>query len=116
MIEFRNVTKIYPNGTIGLSNVNVKINDGEFVVIVGLSGAVKSMFLRCINRLHDISEGEILIGGKSITLAKGKELRKIRRNIGMIFQNFNLVTRSSVLKNVLSGRVGYHSTVRTLLG
>jgi phosphonate transport system ATP-binding protein len=116
MIEFQNVTKIYPNGTVGLKNISVKINEGEFVVIVGLSGAGKSTFLRCINRLHDVSEGEIFINGKSITSAKGKELRQFRRNIGMIFQNFNLVTRSTVLRNVLSGRVGYHSTIRTLLG
>jgi phosphonate transport system ATP-binding protein len=116
MIEFKNVTKVYPNGTVGLKNVSVKINEGEFIVIVGLSGAGKSTFLRCVNRLHDISEGDIIVNGKSITSAKGKELRHIRRNIGMVFQNFNLVTRSSVLRNVLSGRVGYHSTVRTLLG
>ncbi|ERI92562.1 phosphonate ABC transporter, ATP-binding protein [Clostridiales bacterium oral taxon 876 str. F0540] len=116
MIEFKNVTKVYPNGTVGLKNVNVKINNGEFIVIVGLSGAGKSTFLRCINRLHDITEGEILIDGKSITAAKGKELREFRRNIGMIFQNYNLVTRSTVLMNVLSGRVGYHSTIRTLFG
>lgn len=116
MIEFKHVTKVYRNGTIGLKDVNVKINGGEFVVIVGLSGAGKSTFLRSINRLHEISKGEILIDGKSITNAKGKELRNFRRNIGMIFQSFNLVTRSTVLKNVLSGRVGYHSTMATLLG
>ena len=69
-----------------------------------------------MNRLHDISEGEIVIDGKSITAAKGKESRRIRRDIGMIFQNFNLVKRSSVLRNVLAGRVGYHSTLLTLLG
>lgn len=69
-----------------------------------------------MNRLHDITEGEIVIDGKSITAAKGKELRRIRRDIGMIFQSFNLVKRSSVLRNVLAGRVGYHSTLLTLLG
>ncbi|MDF2590959.1 MAG: phnC [Clostridia bacterium] len=116
MIEFKNVTKVYPNGTVGLKNVSVKINEGEFIVIVGLSGAGKSTFLRCINRLHDISEGDITVNGKSVTSAKGKDLRHIRRSIGMVFQNFNLVTRSSVLRNVLSGRVGYHSTIRTLIG
>ncbi|MGE8204886.1 phosphonate ABC transporter ATP-binding protein [Heyndrickxia sp. NPDC080065] len=116
MIEFKNVSKVYPNGTKGLKNVNLTINKGDFVVIVGLSGAGKSTLLRSINRLHEITEGEILIDGKSITAAKGKSLRHIRRDIGMIFQNFNLVKRSSVLRNVLSGRVAYHSTVRTLLG
>ncbi len=116
MIEFKGVTKVYPNGTVALKDINVKIDKGEFVVIVGLSGAGKSTFLRSINRLHEISKGEILIDGKSITKAKGKELRNFRRNIGMIFQSFNLVNRSTVLNNVLAGRVGYHSTLRTLLG
>ncbi|MTT30887.1 phosphonate ABC transporter ATP-binding protein [Terrilactibacillus sp. BCM23-1] len=116
MIEFKDVLKIYPNGTKGLNNVNIKINKGEFVVIVGLSGAGKSTMLRSINRLHEITSGEIIIDGKSITKARGKALLRCRRDIGMIFQNFNLVKRSTVLRNVLSGRVGYHSTIRTLLG
>lgn len=109
MIQLKNVTKVYPNGTRGLNNINLEINKGEFVVVVGLSGAGKSTLLRSINRLQDISEGDILIDGQSITHAKGKALRNIRRDIGMIFQNFNLVKRSSVLRNVLTGKVGYYS-------
>ncbi|MFA2692543.1 phosphonate ABC transporter ATP-binding protein [Bacillus mycoides] len=116
MIEFRNVSKVYPNGTKGLNNINLKIQKGEFVVMVGLSGAGKSTLLRSVNRLHEITEGEIIIEGESITAAKGKGLRRMRRDIGMIFQSFNLVKRSTVLKNVLAGRVGYHSTLRTTLG
>ncbi|HDR7793553.1 TPA: phosphonate ABC transporter ATP-binding protein [Bacillus luti] len=116
MIEFRNVSKVYPNGTKGLNNINLKIQKGEFVVMVGLSGAGKSTLLRSVNRLHEITEGEIMIEGESITSAKGKELRRMRRDIGMIFQSFNLVKRSTVLKNVLAGRVGYHSTLRTTFG
>ncbi|WP_077623560.1 phosphonate ABC transporter ATP-binding protein [Sediminibacillus massiliensis] len=116
MIEFNNVSKVYPNGTQGLKDINLTIEKGEFVVIVGLSGAGKSTLLRSINRLHEITSGEINIDGQSITSAKGKDLRHIRRDIGMIFQSFNLVKRSTVLKNVLSGRVGYHSTLRTVLG
>lgn len=116
MIEFRNVSKVYPNGTKGLNNINLKIQKGEFVVMVGLSGAGKSTLLRSVNRLHEITEGEIIIEGESITAAKGKELRRMRRDIGMIFQSFNLVKRSIVLKNVLAGRIGYHSTLRTTLG
>ncbi|CAM4366933.1 phosphonate transport system ATP-binding protein [Paenibacillus endophyticus] len=116
MIELHNVTKLYPNGTKGLNHIDLSIYEGEFVVIVGLSGAGKSTLLRSINRLHDISEGDILINGQSITKAHGKQLRLIRRSIGMIFQSFNLVKRSSVLRNVLAGRVGYHSTLRTWIG
>ena len=116
MIEFRNVSKVYPNGTKGLNNINLKIQKDEFVVMVGLSGAGKSTLLRSVNRLHEITEGEIIIEGESITAAKGKELRRMRRDIGMIFQSFNLVKRSRVLKNVLAGRIGYHSTLRTTLG
>ncbi|SFA94113.1 phosphonate transport system ATP-binding protein [Lentibacillus halodurans] len=116
MIEFKNVSKVYPNGTRGLKNVDLRIDDGEFVVVVGLSGAGKSTFLRSINRLHEVTEGEILINDQSITAASGSDLYRIRRDIGMIFQNFNLVRRSSVMRNVLSGRVGYHSTLRMILG
>ncbi|SDB98953.1 phosphonate transport system ATP-binding protein [Paenibacillus sp. UNCCL117] len=116
MIEFKQVSKVYPNGTVGLNKLNLTIHKGEFVVIVGLSGAGKSTMLRSINRLHEITDGQIFIDGRSITAASGAELRRMRRDIGMIFQSFNLVKRSTVLRNVLSGRVGYHSTLRTLLG
>ena len=113
MIQLKDVKKVYPNGTVGLKDINLTINKGEFVVIVGLSGAGKSTLLRSINRLQDISAGDIQIDGKSITKAKGKNLRMIRRDIGMIFQNFNLVKRSSVLRNVLTGRVAYYPTWKT---
>lgn len=113
MIQLKDVTKVYDNGTVGLKDINLEIDKGEFVVVVGLSGAGKSTLLRSINRLQDISEGDILIDGKSITKAKGKDLRLIRRDIGMIFQSFNLVKRSSVLRNVLTGRVAYYPTWKT---
>lgn len=113
MIQLKNVSKIYDNGTVGLKDINLNIDKGEFIVVVGLSGAGKSTLLRSINRLQDVSEGDIIIDGKSITSAKGKDLRKIRRDIGMIFQSFNLVKRSSVLRNVLTGRVGYYPTWKT---
>lgn len=113
MIQLKNVSKIYNNGTVGLKDINLNIDKGEFVVVVGLSGAGKSTLLRSINRLQDVSEGDIRIDGKSITSAKGKDLREIRRDIGMIFQSFNLVKRSSVLRNVLTGRVGYYPTWKT---
>ena len=116
IISFKNVTKKYPNGVLGLNNLNIDIKKGEFVIVVGLSGAGKSTMLRSINRLHEISEGDILIDNKSITKAKGKQLRLIRRDIGMIFQSFNLVKRSTVLRNVLTGRVAYHPVWKMILG
>ncbi|TDL94209.1 phosphonate ABC transporter ATP-binding protein [Macrococcus brunensis] len=115
-IVFTDVNKVYPNGHVGLDNVNLEIKQGEFIVIVGLSGAGKSTLLRSINRLHEISSGDISIDGESITRAKGNKLLMMRRNIGMIFQSFNLVKRSSVIRNVLSGRVGYHPTWKMVLG
>lgn len=116
MITFNNVSKVYGNGVKGLENINLKINDGEFVSIIGLSGAGKSTLLRSINRLIDITEGDILIDDTSITKANKKELRLIRRHIGMISQQFNLVKRSTVQKNVLSGRLGYYSTFKSVFG
>lgn len=116
MINFDHVSKTYENGVKGLIDVNLTINDGDFVSIIGLSGAGKSTLLRAINRLNEITEGEIKIGGKSLTKANKKELRKIRREIGMISQQFNLVKRSTVQKNVLSGRLGYYSTLKSVLG
>lgn len=114
MIEIKHVVKVYPNGFKALSDVNLTIQDGEFVSIIGLSGAGKSTLIRCINRMHDISGGEILIDGVDISSLKGKKLRSARKDIGMIFQSFNLVKRSTVFKNVLAGRVGYHNTFETL--
>lgn len=116
MITFEHVSKVYENGTRGLDDISVGIPDGDFVSIIGLSGAGKSTFLRSINRLIDISEGEIIVDGKSVTRARKKELRAIRRKIGMISQSFNLVKRSSVQRNVLSGRLGYYSTLKSVLG
>lgn len=116
VIEFDGVSKTYSNGVVGLKDIDLKIMPGEFVVVVGLSGAGKSTLMRAVNRLHDISAGDIKIDGESITQAKGKQLLHIRRKIGMIFQNFNLVGRATVLKNVLTGRVGYYPTWKMVLG
>lgn len=101
MIEFIDVQKTYPNGTKALSNINLKIDQGEFVAVIGLSGAGKSTLIRCINRMHDITEGQLIVDGVNVSKLKGKEVRKYRRRIGMIFQSFNLVTRITVIKNVL---------------
>ena len=105
MIEFKDVSKIYPNCVKGLDNINLKIDQGEFVAIIGLSGAGKSTLIRTINRMIDITSGKLTVNGKEVNNLKGKELRKFRRKIGMIFQSFNLVTRTSVIKNVLTAKV-----------
>ena len=116
MLRIENVTKIYPNGTKALDKVSFEVQDGDFLVVIGLSGSGKSTLLRCINRLIDPTEGKISWDDTDITTASQAELRHIRRNIGMVFQQFNLVKRSSVLVNVLSGRLGYANTWLSLLG
>ncbi|MFP4393817.1 MAG: phosphonate ABC transporter ATP-binding protein [Anaerolineales bacterium] len=107
MLEVKNLTKIYDDGTVALRNVSFTVNEGDFLVIIGLSGSGKSTLLRCINRLVEPTEGQILWKGKDITQANQTELRHFRRRIGMVFQQFNLVKRSKVITNVLSGRLGY---------
>ena len=97
-----------------MSDVNLKINDGDFPCIIGLSGAGKATLIRTINKMHDIQHGQLFVNGIDISKVSGKKLRTLRKNIGMIFQSFNLVKRSSVYKNVLSGRVGYHNTFDNL--
>ncbi|MFU8826991.1 MAG: phosphonate ABC transporter ATP-binding protein [Brevefilum sp.] len=115
MLEIRNLTKIYEDGTLAVDNVSFTVPDGEFLIVIGLSGSGKSTLLRCINRLIDPTDGEILWNGVDLAKLEGDELRKARRRIGMIFQHFNLVSRSSVLINVLAGRLGYARTWPTLL-
>ena len=115
MLEIKNLTKVYDDGTVALKNVSFKVEDGEFLIIIGLSGSGKSTLLRCINRLIDPTEGDILWDGVNLAKLEGEELRAARRKIGMIFQHFNLVKRSSVLTNVLSGRLGYSPTMQSLL-
>jgi len=107
MLVVENLTKVYPDGTRAVQDVSFKVEDGEFLIIIGLSGSGKSTLLRCINRLVDPTEGNIIWNDKDVTSADGSELRLIRREIGMIFQHFNLVKRLSVEQNVLSGRLGY---------
>jgi phosphonate transport system ATP-binding protein len=107
MLKIENLTKIYDNGFKALDNINLEIPDGQFVSIIGLSGSGKSTLLRCINRLIEPTEGRIIWNGVDVTAASDDEVRQIRRRIGMIFQQFNLVKRSKVITNVLSGRLGY---------
>ena len=116
MIKFENVSVTYPGGVEALKDLNLEIKDGDFIIIVGLSGAGKSTLLRTVNNLVKTSTGSVYLEGKNVTSAKKKELKKIRSQIGMIFQTFNLVNRSTVLKNVLTGRLSNISTIRSILG
>jgi len=116
MLRIEHLSKTYPNGTQALNDVTFDVQDGEFMVVIGLSGSGKSTLLRCINRLIDPTEGKIYWNDTDITAANSTELLNIRRNIGMVFQQFNLVKRSSVLTNVLTGRLGYANPWLSLLG
>lgn len=116
MIKFDNVSKVYPNGMKALTDISVEIEQGEFIAIIGLSGSGKSTFIRCINRMHDIQSGSLTVNNVDISTLKGKEVRAFRRNIGMIFQSFNLVKRISVLSNVLTAFVPELPAWRKFLG
>ena len=116
MILFRHVDKVYPNGTKGLVDVNLTIDQGEFVAIIGLSGAGKSTLIRTINRMIDVTGGQLIVDGIDVMSLKGREMRRFRRKIGMIFQSYNLVTRSTAIKNVLTSMVPDMSFIRVLLG
>jgi phosphonate transport system ATP-binding protein len=114
ILQLKEITKTYPKGTRALRGISLDIQRGEFVVLIGLSGSGKSTLLRCINRLVEPSTGSVIFDGVDVTKARGSELRGIRRRIGMIFQQFNLVKRSSVFSNVLAGRLGSRALWRTL--
>ena len=116
MIKFENVSVTYPGGVEALKNLDLEINEGDFIIIVGLSGAGKSTLLRTINNLVKPTNGTVFLEGKDVTNAKKRDLKNIRSQIGMIFQTFNLVNRSTVLKNVLTGRLSTVSTFRSIFG
>lgn len=116
MIEFKNVDKIYPGGFKALTDINLTIDDGEFIAIIGRSGAGKSTLIRTINKMHDINSGTLTVDGVNVPDLKGKELRNFRRKIGMIFQQFNLVDRTTVIKNVLTAFVPELNAIKSIFG
>lgn len=107
MLKVEHLTKVYDGGVLALEDVSFEVPDGQFMAVIGLSGSGKSTLLRCINRLVEPTEGRIWWNGVEITDASQEDLRRIRRKTAMVFQHFNLVDRSKVLTNVLSGRLGY---------
>ncbi len=112
MLSVRDLTKIYTSGrsrdsVLALDKVTFEVPKGQFLAVIGLSGSGKSTLLRCINRLIEPTSGQVLWNGVDVTAASEEEVRCIRRKIGMVFQHFNLVHRSSVITNVLAGRLGY---------
>ena len=113
-VRVAGVSKVFPNGIQALDDVSLEVHQGEFLVVIGLSGSGKSTLLRCVNRLESPSAGRIWISGREITAAEGAELRRLRTEIGMIFQQFNLVKRHTVLANVLSGYLGQTSLASSL--
>ena len=116
MIKFENASVTYPGGVHALQDLTLEIPDGEMIVIVGLSGAGKSPLIRAVNGLVPLTGGDCTIDGVSVRSASSKQLRELRSHIGMIVQTFNLVKRTSVLNNVLIGRLDESSSWRSLLG
>ena len=114
MLRVEHLNKVYPNGTVALKDVSFQVEDGEFLAVIGLSGSGKSTLLRCINRLIEPTSGKIIWNDTELTALSTSEMRRVRRQIGMVFQQFNLVKRSSVLTNVLSGRLGYVSPYQSM--
>ncbi len=116
LLKVKDISKEYKGGTKALSNIDFSVENGEFVSIIGPSGAGKSTILRCINRMINATEGSITFDEKNIEELNKKGLRELRTKIGMIFQNYNLVERLSVIENVLHGRLGYKSAIAGIVG
>jgi phosphonate transport system ATP-binding protein len=116
LLEVRNVSKHYDQGNLVLTDINFEVEAGEFISIIGPSGAGKSTLLRCINRMVDPTNGEIIFDGENVMSLKKRELRNLRKQIGMIFQHYNLVSRLTVIENVLHGRFGYKTTLQGVFG
>ena len=109
MLEISDLAKLYPTGTKALESVSLRVDEPQVVAIIGSSGAGKSTLIRCINRLVEPTSGHVVLNGLEVTGLNRRELRKARRRMGMIFQEYNLVERLTVMENLLSGRLGYVS-------
>ena len=116
LLSIKNISKKYNNGTNALKNISFDVEKGEFISIIGSSGSGKSTLLRSINKMIDISQGSILFENKNIENLKKTQIELVRREIGMIFQSYNLVERLTVIENVLHGRLGYKSVIAGILG
>ncbi len=116
MIHFDNVSVAYDEKTVALHRVSFSVKPGEFVGIIGVSGSGKSTLLKCINQLVKPSQGSVFVNGACVSQLDKKSLREKRRHIGFIFQDYNLVERATVLENVLMGRLGYKSSLKSLFG
>lgn len=116
MIQFKDVDKTYPNGVKGLKKVNLEIEQGEFVAIIGLSGAGKSTLIRLVNRMIDLTGGTLTVDGVDVMSLSGRSLRRYRRKVGMIFQSFNLISRTTAIRNVLTSMVPDMNFLAAALG
>lgn len=116
LLSIKNISKKYNNGTNALKNISFDVEKGEFISVIGPSGSGKSTLLRSINKIIDISQGSILFEDKNIESLKKTQIELVRREIGMIFQSYNLVERLTVIENVLHGRLGYKSIIAGILG
>ena len=114
MLRVENLTKVYPSGKRALKSCNLSIAGRQIVFMIGPSGSGKSTFIRCVNRLVEPTEGKVYLDDVELTALKRHELRRQRRFMGMIFQEYNLVERLSVMENVLSGRLGYVSLLQAI--
>ncbi|PIS10941.1 MAG: phosphonate ABC transporter ATP-binding protein [Bdellovibrio sp. CG10_big_fil_rev_8_21_14_0_10_47_8] len=116
ILSVQNLEKTFDNGVRALKNISFDVKRGEFLVVIGLSGSGKSTLLRCLNRMHDPTAGKIFFQNENVTDWQGPQVRELRRKIAMIFQHFNLVTRHTVLNNVLMGSLAIMPTWKSLLG
>lgn len=115
MLKIDQLGKIYANGTTALREVSFSVEPGEFVVVLGKSGSGKSTLMRCVNRLVEPTSGRIFLDGEEVTGASPSRLRAFRKKTGMIFQQYNLISRYSVQNNALMGRLGWTSSLASMM-